>query len=741
MTTRAAHWLRSSDAWVYLSAAASSMATAGVALQLWKADLAVPLTYRGDALPVGAHFKTVFEQGWYEFQPNLGAPWGQTYNDFPTADNLHLIAAKVLGLFTSDWAVAMNAYFLIGFPLIAMAAVWFLRTCGISPLLTIALSTLYAIAPYHFIRGESHLWLASYYAIPLALTLLVLVLRGEPLWGPAANRGILRWLLSPTLRTLLVVAILATSSSYYSVFFLALLAPAGIFVLIRDRDWGRFWGAAAAGGTTVIVMLVNMLPDLIFARAEGQNLLGLERSSGEAELYALKLSQLLLPWSGHRIDVLAQLRQRYDAGYVSLGEQPALGAIGAIGLIAAFLMIGYLTVARMKRSESTPDSRLSLVVGLSGLVFVAFIFSTLGGLSTIISFFTSSLRGWNRMSIVIAALCLAIVGLLIDHALSWWSRREEGRARRVPLLAAVVAVLLVVIGFVDQTPGDSDREYAGNATSFAADATYFGEIQDSLEPGSEVLVLPYVPFPESTAGTGLFASDQLIPYLHTSTIAWSNGGIKGRPTADWSGELEQYGIDEVPVLGAAVGFAGVLIDRRAALDGGAALEAALGSATREAPQLDDSGRFAYYSLASVRDDLEREHDDEWFHAMTAAVTNPVVAYRAPGFDPGKVFGTIATNTGSATFSLVNDAPEVRDAVLSFSALPGSGHVEVTFPDGHRISRDLEPEDVVISYPISVAPGTTFVTVAMFGPDGAPLSEMIITQPRALNVDVVGLLAE
>ena len=225
---------------VYLVTAAVTGLMTFLALELWKADLRVPLQYAGDALPTAAHFKTVIEEGWYEHQPRLGAPWGQVYFDFPTADNLHLIAAKVIALFTSDWAVALNVYFLVGFPIVAVAAVWFLRTCGVSRILTVAFATLFAIAPYHFYRGESHLWLASYYAVPLALGLLVLILRRQPLIGRGRSANpVLAWIVSPTARTVLWVVILATSSSYYSVFFLLFLAFTGIVSSSAIVNGGR----------------------------------------------------------------------------------------------------------------------------------------------------------------------------------------------------------------------------------------------------------------------------------------------------------------------------------------------------------------------------------------------------------------------------------------------------------------------------------------------------------------------
>lgn len=733
-------WFRATEAWIYTTALGVTAVLTTLALQLWKADLSVPLTYRGDALPVGAHFKTVFEEGWYESQPRLGAPAGQVYHDFPTADNLNLVFAKIIRIFTDNWAIGMNVYFLLGFLLITAAAVWFLRRCGVSGWLTVALSTVYSIAPYHFIRGESHLWLASYYAVPLAMGLLVMVLRGERLWGLSSTRtGILRWVLSPAAATVLIVAILGTSSSYYSVFFLILLGTTGIFCLVRDRSWKRFWGAAMAGVVTVIVMVINMIPDSIYSWVNGQNPMGLERSSGEAEFFALKLSQLLLPWPGHRISALANLRQMYDAAYVSLGEQPALGIIGALGLVVALLTVAYLAFARGRRVDNAalPKS-LDLVAGLSGLVFVAFIFSTLGGLSTIISVFTSSIRGWNRMSIVIAILCLAIVGIVIDTLIA----RSRRAGWRTPI-AIVTAVALLAVGFIDQTPGDSDREYAGNVQAFHDDDAYFAQVQDAVPVNGMVLVVPQIPFPESNAATGLLASDQLIPYLHTSTVRWSVGGIKGRPHSDWAGELEQYGVENVAELGAAAGFSGVLIDRAAAVDHGAAIEAAVAESTGARAIVSPNERFAFYSLDSVSDALHGDHDDQWFTDAATTITNPVVAYRAPGFLPSPADGpnVLITNDSTTPFMIVNDRDYERRVTLNLTVLRADSEASLVLPDGTTVNGEQTDDGLVFSTTFTVAPGQHLIPVTVTNADGGLADEFTMTQPTVSNLDIVDLINE
>ncbi len=151
-------------------------------MRLWRANLRIPFRYDSDALGHAAHFKTILETGWYEYQPRLGVPYGQHYHDYPFSDDLHMAMAKILGWFTSDWVVAFNSYYLLTFLLCALTAVWFFRQCGLRPGWSVVLAVLFATAPYHFLRNEMHLFLSGYYLVPAGLVIVLWVARGEPVW-------------------------------------------------------------------------------------------------------------------------------------------------------------------------------------------------------------------------------------------------------------------------------------------------------------------------------------------------------------------------------------------------------------------------------------------------------------------------------------------------------------------------------------------------------------------------------
>ena len=727
-------WARS-DRGLYLAVALISSVLAVLALELWRADLTVPLVYWGDALAVGSHFKTVIETGWYESNAMLGAPVGQVYHDFPTADNLNFLAAKILGWFTTDWALAMNLYFVIGFPLAALSMTYLLRVCGVSKAMTLALAPLFAIAPYHFMRGIGHLFLASYFIVPLSLALVVRVLRGRRIWG--WRRTTTNWA-RPFGRgagTLAIVALTATAQSYYAVFFLVLLGFAGVFAVLARRRWRRFLGAALAGVLTVVGMLLNMLPDFLYGWIHGPNPTGLERGHAEAEIYALKLAQLLLPAPGHRIGALNSIRTQYDSSYPLPSEMPALGAIAAAGLVILFLVLAYAATrfGAGRIADRHMRGRAGLLGGLAALTFVAFIFSTVGGLSTIISFVTTSLRGWNRMSIYIGALCLVAVGIVLDLAIRAIVRRGGLRGRGRAVIGGAVAATLLVVGFVDQTPADAGRDYGPIAERFRADQTWFQRVEAAAGEGAAIMQLPYQSFPEDTGPTGVLGSEVLIPYLHTRDIAWTGGGIKGRPAAEWTQEVAaQYDPAQIAALAVVAGMSGIHLDRasmypgpRATLERG--LDAVLG------PPLESAdGRYAYYDLTPLADSVASVSAAER-DAVARRVLNPVTINDRGDFSRGfDAEGSLESTQRAhrTAITLINDSESaVRGTLeleLSFGPEGGAPDlVTVRLPDGSTHDIALEHGVAHVELPLTAQPGSSAITILRSDADDPARAPMII----------------
>ena len=676
----------SAEVALYVATGLISTLVTGLALRIWRAELGVPFIYWGDVIPVLGHFKTVQETGWYEFQARLGAPSGQTFNDFPTADNLNLVAAKLLFTVVNNVGSALNLYYLIGFPLAAVAAVSFLRVCGVSRVLSLVLAVLYAVAPYHFVRGESHLWLASYYPVPLALVVVIWIVRGERLW---TARGSIstpwRWLTGRAAATLVALVLLGTASTYYSAFVLILLATAGVIAFVRSRSAARLAGAASAGVLLLATMLINMAPDSLFQRANGLNTLALGRNPTEAEVYGLKLTSLISPVSGHRVESWRDLRATYDGTYPLPSEPHALGFVAAVGFMILLVVAVVALTGYRRRAVAVGASRaLSTLLSLASLNLILFLSGTVGGFATLLSFVTGNLRAWNRVSIVIAALSLAAVGIVLDVGVARVRRAAHpNRALSLALGGAVSATVLVV-GCWDQLVPSAVPDYAGSAAQYHVDAAWFDEIESALPAGSMVFQLPYTAYPESPPINGVYDSDQMKAFLHTTEIRWSGGGIKGRAVSDWPRLVAAQEPGEMVRDLAAADFAAIMLDRQAL--GTPDLETALQTVIGPPQLVREDGRYAFYTRGAARRALEAANDAQTILKAAGNVLKPAIAYAGKDIDisaapDGSPLWTAFSP--SSSIALDNAGAAGREVVVEVTLSAPGGTRDVRLTHGSR----------------------------------------------------------
>ena len=124
----------------------------------------------------------------------------------------------------------------------------------------------------------------------------------------------------------------------------------------------------------------------------------------------------------------------------------------------------------------------------------------------------------------------SIIGqLLVLFAVCWATDRVVPGRLRWPAFA-----LLTLLGIWDQTPREWFRPAVAkpreaHAERFRADAAFYGEVERAM-PGGTVFTLPYVPYPE-------VKYEHVRGYLHTATVRWSFGAVRGRETDLWQREV------------------------------------------------------------------------------------------------------------------------------------------------------------------------------------------------------------
>ncbi len=667
-----------------------SLLCAAWVLRLWRADLTVPLRYApvDDTKFYLMLVKGIIEHGWYLSNPSLGAPFGQHLYDYPQgADNLNLLIIRGLAVFSSDPALVVNLFLLTTFALTTVTCHLVLRALGVGAAAAGVTSVLFSLLAYHFFRGESHLLLSAYYSVPLTAYLFLELLAGALLFSRRAppRRWPPAWASPRSLATIGMCLVIGSDNLYYATFALVLIAAATLIALVLRRR------RCVRDGLLVVALVVgtlaaNLAPSLIYRAEHGANP-EVERSAAadesSNEALALRLTNLVLPAPGSRIGALRRITARYDnaiaPGYCE-ACYASLGTVGTVGFgWLALCGLGTLLGAGWAR-------RRRLLAHASAGAAIALAVGSVGGLGALLELFvTPDIRAWNRISVVIAFLSLLAAGLLLDSLVTGLNGRRWGSALGRALLAAVL-----VFGVYGQTSDAYIPAYAATARQWRSDSVFVAEIEARLPRGASVFQLPYVPFPEGYPQTpvgGPLATyatkyEPLRGYLHSSTLRWSYGAMKGRP-ADWAAQLAGQPLSLVTAAVAAAGFEGVWVDP-AAFDPAKAnqVHSALRSLLGVQPLVSPDRDLWFFDLRPYLARLERTHTPAQLTALREATLYP-----------------LSTACVAGGLKLVNPSTFPRPATLTV-----------------RLS------DRVLSRALVLDPGSTIVTLSDLG--AAPMTQVL-----------------
>jgi phosphoglycerol transferase len=553
---------RRPDLLVGAAAALLSLLGAAIVLRLWRIDWHVPLDYTGDTVLNLTLIKTLMEHAWYLQNPDLGLPHGQELYDYPvvSGETLNLLFFRLAGLFTDDPVVVLNVFYVLTYPLTALTAYFVLRRVPLSREVSLVMALLFAWLPYHFLRGEVHVFLAAYYAVPLGAYLVLAVLRGDPLLG--------RW--RPTLVTVALCAVVAMASGsfYYAAFTVFLVAVAALLRFVARGDRQALVAGGAVVAAILAVSLIQLAPTIVYHLRHGGNDEVAHRYWFESETYSLKLTNLVLPIEHHRIGPIARAREDYVKQIPqSEGRVASLGVVGAVGFLW-LLGVGLAACLGAARRFA-----LGLHGGLAAVTLAAFLAATSGGLSVLFGVIWPQIRAWNRISVFVAFFSLVAVGLLLE-----WGRR------RIPPPAFLAALAVVLVGgALDQTSSAYIPAYGAVEDSYRQEGELIRSVEAQLPERAAVAQVPYEPFPEPPPNTLLGIYEPAKPYLHSQDLRWSWGAMRGRP-ADWMAAYAGKPAAELVAAARQRGFRALLLDRAVLGPQASAVEADYRSALGE-PEL------------------------------------------------------------------------------------------------------------------------------------------------------------
>lgn len=514
-------------------------------------DLSIPFGYNGDSI-FHAWMANRVDEGWIFNNERSGYPFGSNFLDYPGADAGNHFIIKLLSGMTGGWVGGLNLYFLFGFPTCFIATYITCRAFGLNRSFSMAVALLFSFTPFHFLRlVYQHLFYTWYFVTPVFFYLALSVYRT----GQQPPRASVMRRATKGIPALLGLFILASFGVYYAVFGVIVIGFAGLMSWAKSKHLHGLKKSILLISAIGLGVALNIAPNAINSFTNGVNEEVAHRSPGQSEHLGFKLMQLVLPRLDHRSSTLANLTQAYNSGSPLINENATatLGMIGAVGLVLTFLFLLF------RPSGAADDERLRL---LACLTLVLFMFGTIGGLGTMFAWFiSSSIRGWNRISVFIAFSTVLFTFIALQILL-------KEKAPRLARYAAIIAAIALLFGLFDQTTPACKSCYAERKADFENDKHFVQSIENALPPRAAVYQLPYFGFPEQPPMNRMMSYQSMAGVIHSKGLHWSFGGMQGRDGDAFYRALAKEPVSKQLDVIRRIGFDGIYIDRRGYADNG-----------------------------------------------------------------------------------------------------------------------------------------------------------------------------
>jgi phosphoglycerol transferase len=219
---------------------------------------------------------------------------------------------------------------------------------------------------------------------------------------------------------------------------------------------------------------------------------------------------------------------------------------------------------------------------------------------------------------------------------------------------------------LDQTTSGDVLDYDAAARQWTGDAAFVHQIENTLGSDAMVFQLPIAVFPEQGSLNGMYDYAQSIGYLHSDTLRWSYGGMKGRE-ATWQDPLRPLTAPDLLHAIATAGFDGLTIDRSAYADGGAAMIDQITPILGAPLFASEVGEQVFFDVRSYRAQVERDLGPGLAAARAAVLEVPPVL-PGDGFYPTDyVLGHAQTwSPSSSDLTVDNNAGSARHYTTTFA---------------------------------------------------------------------------
>lgn len=531
----------------------------------WTADSwNTPLAYRedvhkGDVLTALVAAK-VAEQGHFplfgfKIAPDLNAPFGANWNDFPLTEDVLVVLlgylAWIAGVPAGLNLTVMLAHVLAG---ISFYMACRLLRCAWEWSLVGALA--FGFSRYIFAHAAHHFTISYYWHVPLCLVVCWWVVSGE-------NLG---WKSRRFLFAMIVAFITGMQNVYYTNMFAQFLVFGGLVQWMKNgwKGWRAALPAAALIACSAGAFVLMNADTFVYHMIHGPNPGAVERPYKWLELAALKITDLLVPPPDHSFSPFAEYGTAHqNAIVIPPGEWPPTGYLGLVAIAA----LVWLAVSAFRRGVKEPGTGLPMEVWMIGWILL---YAGVGGLNGMAGTFGFCLfRGTTRYSIFILAILLM-----------YGVRRMSEIRFKDPSTSYVLAGCVALLALFDQSPPRlTDRKIQAIAADVATDRTFALEMEKRLPKGGMIFQIPIMDYPESPV-PGVPSYHHFRPYFYTKDLRYAFGANKGRPQEAWQKQIAQLDVPQAVERLESYGFAGVFLNKEGFADKGETLIKSFAAAGR-----------------------------------------------------------------------------------------------------------------------------------------------------------------
>ena len=479
----------------------------------------------------------------------LGAPHMFSVGDFPVFDmNFMFIIMKGIYLFCRDTACTIYIYYFLTYIAISFTSFYVFKKFRINTLLSISMSLLFSFAPYHFYRGMEHITYSSYYFVPFMMLIVFWMWSKKPLFFKYSDN---KWKLDlknkKSIFAICTLILAGISNIYFDFFWMFFLTTAILSAWFYRKNIYQVYSYLILIISNFFVIVLNACPYLIYKIQNGANPGVAHRAFFEAELYGLKIIQMLLPGDGHFL--LYRWKTQYNKNPILINENTT-ATLGIIALIGFLFVMFYFLFIRGKKFNIFNKCGLLLTSGI--------LLATVGGVSSFISFaIFTEIRCYNRISIFLSFICLLVFAFIMQKCLKYIKNKH---------IITLIFIIITAIGIRDSLP----RHFAYNRDLYKIqrqhynqDKDFIGQLEKLNKPNATIFQLPYVPFPEYPPVGEMVDYEQFKPYILSSgKLKYSYGAVRGREAANWNEETAKLPAKDMIKRLKGKGFTGILIAKK-----------------------------------------------------------------------------------------------------------------------------------------------------------------------------------